>query len=122
LATAGTVVGVAVRLAKIEAATPPLSLELIPKASTPGRWASSSSDRDFYYEGDAGAWWVHTDTSEQYTDVSNGLLAVGYTDIRGGTSFNSSYDQPYGHSWKNDRGETREVVMETYLIVDVGSV
>jgi hypothetical protein len=122
LATAGTVVGVAVRLAKIEAATPPLSLELIPKASTPGRWAGSSSDREYYFEGDAGAWWVHTDTSEQYTAVSNGLLAAGNTDVRGGTSFNSSYSQPYGHSWKNDRGESREIVMETYLIVNVGSV
>jgi hypothetical protein len=120
LATPASVVGIAMRIARIEAATPPLELEMIPKTSTPGKWAGSNLDRDVYSVGDGGAWWIHTDTSEQYTDVVNGLLAAGYTDVRGGTSFNPAYGQPYGHAWKNDRGESLEIIMEAHLIVNVG--
>jgi hypothetical protein len=120
LVTPASVVGVAVRVARIDAVSPPLKLEMIPNAGTPGQWAGSNLDRENYFVGDAGAWWIHTETSEQYTDVANGLLAAGYTDVRGGTSFNSAYDQPYAVVWKNDAGESLEIIMEAHLIINVG--
>jgi hypothetical protein len=120
LTTPASIVGVAMRIAKIEAATPPLSLEMVPNSDPDGRWADSAADRDYYDESHEGAWWVHTETSEQYTAVANGLLAAGYADVRGGTSFRSGYPQPYGHAWKNDRGESREIIMEAHLIISVG--